>query len=162
MNTLASEISMLRSKIGISQGELSSLIGISRQTLSAIETGTRKMSWGMYLSFIIFFDCNKSTHKLIRELNIFPEELVRVFNGGEIADYNSGIAGIPDSITEKLDSSAYHAIRTVVMLEYARCANLSGDAVIKSFDGISFGKTERNEKADLALKAIKESRRNSD
>lgn len=38
-------------------------------------------------------------------------------------------------IKNHLDERAIHAIETVVLVEYARCNNLSGEAVNKAFDG---------------------------
>ena len=34
-----------------------------------------------------------------------------------------------------LDEQALHAIEAVIMIEYARCNNMTGDAVLKAFDG---------------------------
>ena len=56
IDALTNELAPLRAKVGISQGELATLIGVSRQTYSAIESGKRKMSWNTYLSLILFYD----------------------------------------------------------------------------------------------------------
>ena len=48
INILTEELPVLRAKIGLSQTELSAIVGISRQTYSAIETKKRVMSWGTY------------------------------------------------------------------------------------------------------------------
>ena len=45
----------LRTKADITQEELASMIGISRQTYYAIETQRRQMSWNTYLSLMLFF-----------------------------------------------------------------------------------------------------------
>ena len=137
INALTDNLASLRAKVGISQGELSALIGISRQTYSAIECGKRLMSWNTYLSLILFFDYNNETHQMIRNMEAFPKELVSIFNNGEKDPYSrdNGIAGIPKSITDKLDEQALHAIRTVVMVEYARCTNMPGEEVVKAFEG---------------------------
>ena len=141
IDALTNELAPLRAKVGISQVELATLIGISRQTYSAIESGKRKMSWNTYLSLILFYDYNSVTHQMIRTINAFPTELIKKFNDGEESPYinTTSIAGVPDSITEKLDAQAFHAIRTVIMVEYARCTNLPGDTVVKAFDGTIFG-----------------------
>ena len=59
IDALTSELAPLRAKVGISQGDLAALIGVSRQTYSAIECGKRKMSWNTYLSLFLFYDYNK-------------------------------------------------------------------------------------------------------
>ena len=48
----------LRAKADITQAEIANIIGISRQTYYAIETGQRTMSWNTYLSLLLFFDTN--------------------------------------------------------------------------------------------------------
>lgn len=162
INALTEELALLRAKAGISQGDLAKLIGVSRQTYSTIECGSRVMSWSTYLSLILFYDYNNATHKFLRSTDAFPEDLFKTFNNGKSASNANLLSEIPDSITDKLDDAAYQAIRTVVMLEYARCAKVPGDAVVKAFDGITFRKPEKNEKAASALKAIRESRRDDD
>lgn len=160
IQALTEELAPLRARIGISQGDLAAAVGVSRQTYSAIEGRHKMMSWNTYLALILFYDYNSITHQIIREIGAFPEEFVMGYNNGQKSYINSlGIAGVPQSITEKLDDTAYQAIRTVIMLEYARCEQLPGEAVVKSFDGVDFGKMPVNEEASNALKAIKESRR---
>lgn len=80
IDRLTSELAPLRIKIGISQDELANLIGISRQTYGAIERGSRKMTWNTYLSLILFYDYNNTTHEFIRKIGAFPDKLVEVFN----------------------------------------------------------------------------------
>ena len=58
ISKLTDELIFLRTKLGLSQDELSNLIGISRQTYSTLETKKRTMSWGTYLSLILIFDNN--------------------------------------------------------------------------------------------------------
>ena len=77
---LTPELELLRVKAGISQGELANLIGVSRQTYGAIERGARGMTWNTYLSLILFYDYNNSTHEFIRTINAFPDTLVEQFN----------------------------------------------------------------------------------
>lgn len=59
------ELPVLRVKMGISQERLSELVGISRQTYSAIETKKRKMSWSVFLALIAIFGYNESTSKML-------------------------------------------------------------------------------------------------
>lgn len=158
IKALTPELPSLRAKVGISQNELATLIGVSRQTYSSIECGKRLMSWSTYLSLILFFDYNNATHQMIRNIKAFPEDLVLNFNNGEKDAYSraNGIAGIPQTITEKLDDQALHAIRTVVMVEYARCVNLPGDDVVKAFEGTTIQTlSDIDVKIEQAIKNIK-------
>ena len=84
--TLTPNLTVLRTKAEISQEELANLIGVSRQTYSAIERKVRRMAWSTYLSLVLFYDHNQKTHKMIRQLSIFPQELVIRFNDG--VDYS--------------------------------------------------------------------------
>lgn len=122
--TLTPHLSMLRAQAEISQEELANLIGISRQTYSAIERKNRRMSWSTYLSLILFYDHNRKTHKTIRQLSIFPQKLVVRYNDGvDYSDYelSSLLGNKSDTIIDHLDDQAKGAIRALVMVEYARC-----------------------------------------
>ena len=66
----------LRAKANITQAEIANLVGISRQTYYAIESGQRTMSWNTYLSLLLFFDTNNFTRSMLRDLNIYPKELM--------------------------------------------------------------------------------------
>lgn len=71
INRLIPELPVLRTKAGLSQDELSGLLGISRQTYSSIETQKRKMPWSIYLSLVFILDNNVLTHSIVRDLFFF-------------------------------------------------------------------------------------------
>lgn len=138
--TLTPNLTVLRTSAEISQEELANLIGVSRQTYSAIERKVRKMAWSTYLSLVLFYDHNQKTHKMIRQLSIFPKELIIRFNDGvDFSDYEiSSFLGKKSSeIIEDLDEQAKGAIRAVVMMEYTRCKSISNDEVLKTLSGIA-------------------------
>lgn len=163
METLKEHLPVLRAKASISQAKLASMIGVSRQTYSSIESGRKPMSWNIYLALLLFFDYNGLTHQMLREVRAFPERLILSFNNWDeqLEPGSNSIAGIPESITNKLDDQAFHSIKTVVMLEYARCTNVEGDEIIKAFDGVSIKRTlnDIDRKTDYALKNIERKRR---
>ena len=135
ISNLTDELPVLRTKLGLSQDEIACLLGISRQTYSTIETKKRKMTWSIYLSLVLIFDNNKKTHEFIRKQELYPSILF-----GDTDDKESESSLLTtfvedENIREKLDEQAIHAIKTVVMVEYARCNNMSGEAVIKAFTG---------------------------
>ena len=80
IDTLTEELPALRAKIAITQEELCGIVGISRQTYSAIETKKRKMSWNVFLSLIMFFTNNEKTAPVIESIGAFPEELREMLN----------------------------------------------------------------------------------
>ena len=159
IDSLAAELPMLRAKAGVPQDELAKLIGISRQTYGFIERKEKRMSWNTYLSLILFFDYNQSTHKTIRNLSAFPTVLFNRINEGNIEiDIESLIGATTEDINDVLDEQALHTIKTVIMIEYARCSNLPGEVVVKSFDGKSFRSniTKSNLAVKKALNNIRE------
>ena len=160
ITTLTPHLAILRTKAEISQEEIANLIGVSRQTYSSIERKIRKMSWSTYLSLVLFYDHNQKTHQLMRQLSLFPTELVIRFNEGtdfSSFETSSLLGNKTQDIVEHLDKQAQQKIRQVIMQEYARCTKSQGDAVIKSFDGtyrIFNDVTTRDIQALNAIKAI--------
>ena len=84
MAALTEELAPLRAKAGISQIELCRLIGISRQTYSAMEGRKRPMTWQTYLSLIWFFDSNIETRERLRSLPAYPEGLLERLNNKKL------------------------------------------------------------------------------
>ncbi len=64
----------LRKKLGVSQEELSSVLGINRSTLAAIENHKRTMTWNMFLALLLVFTKNEETNKLLNVMDIYTEE----------------------------------------------------------------------------------------
>lgn len=75
IDILTEELPMLRAKLGISQDEISSIIGVSRQTYSSIETKKRRMSWSTYMSLILLFGYNDKTTNIVEAIGAFPVSL---------------------------------------------------------------------------------------
>ena len=80
ISLLQHNLASLRARIGISQEEIANIIGVTRQTYYAIESGKRVMMWGTFLSLLFFFNSIDATAEMMRELRIFPIELVMRFN----------------------------------------------------------------------------------
>lgn len=117
--TLTPNLTVLRTKAQISEEELANLIGVSRQTYSSIERKARKMSWSTYLSLVLFYDHNEKTHKMIRQLSIFPRELIIRFNDG--TDYsNPELSGFLGNDAKLLLNILMSKLK-LLMVEYARC-----------------------------------------
>lgn len=158
ISILVPELATLRTKADISQQELAVLLGVTRQTYNAIECKSRKMSWNTYLALIFFYDHNQKTHQLLRTMNIFPYDLISLFNNGEDT-LEMELSDFMDKDSRKiidcLDEQAVRTIKIMIMAEYARCANLSTEAAVKSFNGLNFMNSERTEKENKALGEIK-------
>lgn len=157
--TLTPNLPALRRQAEISQEELANLLGISRQTYSAIERKIRRMSWSTYLSLVLFFDHNKKTHRMLRMLSLFPKELMARFNDEEERsgfELGAFLGVQSQDIIDQLDEQAMQTIQSIVMMEYARCTQLPSDAIIKSFGGMNYGNTTaRDYEAARAIKAVR-------
>ena len=77
---LIDNLATLRARLNITQEELANVIGVSRQTFYSIETGKRKMSWPIYTAIIFFFDSIPDTSEMMKELRIYPIDLIMRFN----------------------------------------------------------------------------------
>ena len=82
LKIMTDNLPALRAKLGLSQDEVSNLIGISRQTYCAIETQKRKMSWNNFISLLFLFWYNEKTKVLVSAINVFPEELQTALSCG--------------------------------------------------------------------------------
>lgn len=135
ISALTPELVVLRTKAEISQDELAELIGTSRQTYGAIERKVRRMSWSTYLALILFYDYNLKTHRMIREIGAFPYDIVKHFNNGiddSDFDLDMFMGGEFKNIIDSLDDQALLTIRTMIMVEYARCNNKKKNASNKN------------------------------
>lgn len=80
IDLLQNNLSALRAKIGISQEELASIIGVTRQTYYPVESGKKTMTWSMFLALIFVFDAINDTSEMLEELRIYPIDLIMKFN----------------------------------------------------------------------------------
>ena len=152
---LAEELPVLRTRLDVSQEEMGELLGVTRQTYSAIETGKRTMSWSLYLSLIFLFEHDERTCEAIKQMGLYPK--VKFAGAGSTQGdslLSSFIRLEDDNIRNYLDDQAIHAIETVIMVEYARCNHLSGEEVVRSFDG---KRLSQSSEADVRItRAIRE------
>lgn len=86
LEIMTDNLPALRAKIGLSQDEVSNIIGISRQTYCAIETHKRKMSWNTFMSLLFLFWYNEKTKVLVSAIDVFPEELQATLHRGNQGD----------------------------------------------------------------------------
>lgn len=63
IETLTSELPVLRARLHISQADLARGVGISRQTYSLIETGKQQMTWVTFMATIAFFSGSEKTRR---------------------------------------------------------------------------------------------------
>lgn len=71
---LSGNLPMLRVKMGISQAELAEMVEVTRQTVSAFESGQREMPWHMFLAFMMIFTSNPVTKRLLEAMEIYNDD----------------------------------------------------------------------------------------
>lgn len=73
--TLTAELPVMRARLGMSQEVMASAIGISRQTYSAIETKSKKMSWTIFMAIIAVLDLNEATSVMLDQIPDFIQTI---------------------------------------------------------------------------------------
>ena len=77
---MASNLSTLREKAKLKQDELADKLGLSRQTISAIENEKREMQWNTFSVLLMFFANDDETKRIMIAMEILDEELAKTFN----------------------------------------------------------------------------------
>ena len=77
---LTEDLPVYRARIGISQEELCLILGISRQTYSAVEPGRREMSWHTFLTLLLYFSYNTKTKSMLEDSGIISGKLEELLN----------------------------------------------------------------------------------
>lgn len=157
IDALTDELPTLRAKAGISQGDLCNMIGMTRQTFSAIETRRRTMTWSTYLSMILFFDSNIDTRQMLRNSPAYPGEIILRMNDGRSPDQMllGQSASELNAILKDLDDQARHTLKTMLLVEYARCKKIPGEFVIRAFDGLNLTGIAADAATEQALRNIR-------
>lgn len=91
---LTEELAVLRKRLGQTQEELESVCGISRVTLSQIESGRCRMSWLHFASLMQVFTQNREVKELLYVRGLMDERLLRAYQHlplWEDPDFNAEI-----------------------------------------------------------------------
>lgn len=64
IDNMTQNLATLRAKASLSQAKLAEIIGVSRQTLVAVENRKRKMSWSTFLACFLVFSKNPASDVL--------------------------------------------------------------------------------------------------
>jgi len=78
--TMASNLSTLRAKAGLSQFDLADRLGFARQTISAIESKKRDMQWSTFSAIALFFSKDEEIRQLMTVMGMLDDSVNAVFN----------------------------------------------------------------------------------
>ena len=78
--TMASNLSTLRAKAGLTQGDLAERLGFARQTVSAIESNRRDMQWSTFSAIALFFSKDEEIRQLMTVMGILDDSVNAVLN----------------------------------------------------------------------------------
>lgn len=104
---LTAELVELRKRLGQTQEETELISGISRVTLSQIESGRSHMSWLHFVALMHMFTQNQETKELLYVRGILDEKLLRTYQRrqpGERPEFNVEIGVEPEP---KQDSAPF-------------------------------------------------------
>ena len=74
---MVKNLPVLRAAIRITQKELAKKIGITRQSMMAIETGRRPLQWSNYLALVLVFYHYEDSKILMESLSLFDAEIIQ-------------------------------------------------------------------------------------
>jgi DNA-binding XRE family transcriptional regulator len=66
IDTFVNDLPSLRAKLGISQNDLAFRVGVSRQTINAVEIKKRELTWQLFLALFLFFVSNEATYEYMK------------------------------------------------------------------------------------------------
>ncbi len=67
---LTKELPVLRKMCNLTQKKLGDIVGVSRQTITNIESGKCEMKWTLFLALILLFSLDKNCATYIKEMDI--------------------------------------------------------------------------------------------
>lgn len=76
IDILIKNLPVLRVATQMTQAQLADRVGVSRQTIVAIETRKRPMPWTLYLAIMFVFMRCKGSKTLLEKLDLFDDEFI--------------------------------------------------------------------------------------
>ena len=76
ISQMVKNLPVLRVAIGLTQEQLGTKLGVSRQTIVAIENQKSPLTWSLYLAMVCVFSQYDETKVLLDKLDLFFTEFV--------------------------------------------------------------------------------------
>jgi len=80
---MVKNLPVLRAAIDITQMQLGEKVGVSRQTIVAIENRKSPLNWTLYLAMVCVFQQYEEPKKFLESFKIFDKGFIKRFQGGE-------------------------------------------------------------------------------
>ena len=77
---LASNLSALRAKAGMTQNDLAVRLGFKRQTIGAVEGKKRDMQWSTFSAIVLYFSANEEIRQLMITMGIMCDDVETTLN----------------------------------------------------------------------------------
>ena len=74
-DTLTKELPVLRKRCKLTQQQLGDIAGVSRQTITNIESGKCEMKWSLFLAFMFLFGLNEESADYLKQIDIPYDEV---------------------------------------------------------------------------------------
>ena len=76
---MVKNLPILRAALELTQEQLGKKLGMSRQTIVAIENKKRPLPWSLYLAIVFVFTHNESTKKLLESFELYDERFIKKY-----------------------------------------------------------------------------------
>lgn len=75
IRSLTEKLPILRKMTGMTQKDLAEILGVSRQTITNIESGTLKMKWSLFLAIMFIFGIDQNSAVYLKTIDLPYAEL---------------------------------------------------------------------------------------
>ena len=76
ISRMVKNLPVLRAAVGLTQEQLGSKVGVSRQTIVAIENQKNPLTWSLYLAVVCVFEQYEESKELVEKLKIFTSNSI--------------------------------------------------------------------------------------
>jgi DNA-binding XRE family transcriptional regulator len=77
LDRMIENLHLLRKSAKLSQAQFGEKLGVSRQTISAIENENQPLTWRFYLSMVCVFQQYEGSKALLEERNVFSSDFIK-------------------------------------------------------------------------------------
>lgn len=76
ISRIIKNLPVLRASVDLTQEQLGVKLGVSRQTIVAIENGKSPLTWSLYLAMVCVFGLYEESRNLLEKLELFSADYI--------------------------------------------------------------------------------------